>query len=119
MRQGGLEQSQKDRKALPTRLPRLAFQHVSSHIFSVSNLLKYRRMALKSAEIIDLGEDEGYAAKIPGFAGLLAVGSSKRAVLSELGSALDDWMSLALKRGLGLPAITAPVKARARAMLNA
>lgn len=93
---------------------------ISAVIFPiVDNLLKYRRMALKSAEIIDLGDDEGYAAKIPGFAGLLAVGSSKKAALSELGSALDDWMSLALKRGLGLPAIAAPQKVRARTMVNA
>jgi len=73
----------------------------------VSNLLKYRRMALKSAEIIDLGEDEGYVAKIPGFAGLLAVSSSERTVLSELELALDDWTCLALSRGLALPAIVA------------
>ncbi|OYW74984.1 MAG: hypothetical protein B7Z37_15395 [Verrucomicrobia bacterium 12-59-8] len=76
-------------------------------------------MALKKAEIIDLGEDEGYAAKIPGFAGLLAVGSSKKAVLSELETALDDWMSLALKRGLGLPAVVSSQKVRARAMVSA
>ena len=88
-------------------------------IAPLSNLLKYRRMALKSAEIIDLGEDEGYAAKIPGFAGLLAVGSSKKAVLSELASALDDWMSLALKRGLGLPAVVSSQKVRTRAMISA
>ncbi|WP_395734665.1 hypothetical protein [Prosthecobacter sp.] len=85
----------------------------------MDNLLKYRRMALKRAEIIDLGEDEGYAAKIPGFAGLLAVGSSKRAALSELGSALDDWMSLALKRGLGLPAVATSQKVRPRTMISA
>ena len=101
------------------QLELLAFYHAQAILHTVNNLLKYRRMALKSAEIIDLGEDEGFAAKIPGFAGLLAVGSSKRAALAELGSALDDWMSLALKRGLGLPAIAAPKKARTRALISA
>jgi len=76
-------------------------------------------MALKSAEVIDLGDDEGYAAKIPGVAGLMAVGSSKRAALSELGTALDDWMSLALKRGLSLPAVATAQKARPHAMISA
>ncbi|MBN8417322.1 MAG: hypothetical protein J0L73_00245 [Verrucomicrobia bacterium] len=84
----------------------------------MNNLLKYRRMALKKAEIVNLGADEGYAAKIPGFAGLLAVGSSKKAAVAELSSALDDWMSLALKRGLGLPALTAPQKARMHAVVS-
>ena len=100
-------------------VPQLAFYLAPVIILTVDNLLKYRRMALKSAEIIDLGEEEGYAAKIPGFAGLLAVGSSKRAALSELGSALDDWMSLALKRGLGLPSVVSSQKVRARAMISA
>jgi predicted RNase H-like HicB family nuclease len=85
----------------------------------VNNLLKYRRMALKMAEIVDLGDDEGYAAKIPGFAGLLAVGSNKREAVSELASALDDWMSLALKRGLGLPALSAPKTSRSRVLVSA
>jgi predicted RNase H-like HicB family nuclease len=85
----------------------------------VDNLLKYRRMALKMAEIVELGDDEGYAAKIPGFAGLMAVGSSKREAVSELASALDDWMSLALKRGLGLPALNAPKTSRPRVLVRA
>jgi predicted RNase H-like HicB family nuclease len=100
-------------------LQQLAIRQGISHTPSVNNLLKYRRMALKKAEIVNLGTDEGYAAKIPGFAGLLAVGSSKKAAVTELESALDDWMSLALKRGLGLPALTAPQKARARVMVSA
>ena len=100
-------------------LQQLAFYLAPVILLAVDNLLKYRRMALKSAEIVDLGEDEGYAAKIPGFAGLLAVGSSKRAALSELSSALDDWMSLALKRGLGLPAVVATQKVRTRTMISA
>ena len=72
----------------------------------MNDLLKYRSLAIKRAVICHLGADEGYVAKIPGFRGLLAVGSSKRAAFSELRSALDDWMSLALKRGIGLPALT-------------
>lgn len=64
-------------------------------------------MALKLAVFMDLGRDEGWVAKIPGFKGLLAVGDSRRAALRELDSALEDWINLALKRGLGLPSLTA------------
>lgn len=104
---------------MDTSFQQLAFQSVNVHTPSVDNILKYRQMALKMAEIVDLGDDEGYAAKIPGFAGLMAVGANKREALSQLASALDDWMSLALKRGLGLPALNAPKKSRSRVLLNA
>lgn len=74
----------------------------------MNNLLKYRRMALKMVEIVDLGDDEGYATKIAGFAGLLAAGSNKKTAMAELASALDHWIGIALRRGLGLPALVAP-----------
>jgi predicted RNase H-like HicB family nuclease len=63
----------------------------------------YYRQALKLAVVTFLGEDEGYAARIPGFRGLIATGATKRAALAELETALADWIDLALKRGLGLP----------------
>ncbi len=65
----------------------------------------YRRQALKLAEVTFLGEDEGFAARIPGFRGLVATGETKKEALAELETALADWMDLALKRGLGLPAV--------------
>lgn len=75
----------------------------------------YRRQALKLAEVSFLSEDEGFAARIPGFRGLIATGQTKREALAELESALADWINLALKRGLGLPAI----KPRARELVSA
>ncbi len=74
---------------------------------------KYRRQALKLAEITFLSEDEGFAARIPGFRGLIATGETKREAIAELETALSDWIDLALKRGLGLP----PVNARPAAEL--
>lgn len=74
---------------------------------------KYRRQALKVAEVTFLREDEGFAARIPGFRGLIATGETKRKALAELETALADWIDLALKRGLGLP----PVSTRAVAEL--
>jgi predicted RNase H-like HicB family nuclease len=71
----------------------------------VDNLAKYRRHAMKLAVVKDLGGDEGYAARIPGFRGLLATGRTKRDALGELDSALADWIELALKRKIGLPAL--------------
>ena len=63
----------------------------------------YCSQALKRAEISFLGGDEGYAARIPGFRGLIATGATKKETLAELETALVDWINLALKRGLGLP----------------
>lgn len=63
----------------------------------------YCSQALKFAEITFLGEEEGYAARIPGFRGLIATGGTKKETLAELETALVDWINLALKRGLGLP----------------
>lgn len=68
-------------------------------------LNKYCSQALKLAETTFLGKDEGYAARIPGFRGLLATGGTKKEALVELETALVDWINLALKRGLGLPAL--------------
>jgi len=66
----------------------------------------YCRQALKLAEVSFLGEDEGFVARIPGFRGLLATGATKREALTELKTALADWIDLALKRGLGLPQVS-------------
>jgi len=60
---------------------------------------------MKLAVVADLGADEGYAARIPGFRGLLATGRTKKEALAELDDALADWIELALKRGIGLPAL--------------
>ena len=65
----------------------------------------YRRQALKLAEVTFLGDDEGFVARIPGFRGLLATGETKKEALDELQTARADWINLALKRGLGLPAV--------------
>jgi len=73
---------------------------------SVETMERYCRRALKLAEVSFLGEDEGFAARIPGFRGLIATGASRREALAELQTALSDWIDLALKRGLGLPPVT-------------
>lgn len=94
---------------MPSNL-RLASGKAAGHSIGVEHLIKYRKLALKMAEVIDLGPEEGYAAKIPGFKGLLAVGGTKKLALTELESALEDWINLALKRGMGLPSVIAPQK---------
>jgi len=76
----------------------------------VATLEVYCKHALKLAEITYLGEGEGYAARIPGFRGLIATGPTKKETLADLESALADWVELALKRGLGLPPVGRSVK---------
>jgi len=71
----------------------------------VAPLNTYCNQALKLAEITFLGADEGYAGGIPGSRGLIATGATKKETLAELETALVDWINLALKRGLGLPAL--------------
>ena len=68
-------------------------------------LNKYCSQALKLAQISSLGGEEGYAARIPGFRGLIATGATKKEAMADLETALVDWINLALKRGLGLPAL--------------
>ena len=70
----------------------------------MQKLARYRRQALKLAEIELLGGGEGYVARIPGFRGLLATGPSMGEAVEELESALIDWIDLDLRRGAGLPA---------------
>jgi predicted RNase H-like HicB family nuclease len=60
---------------------------------------------MKGAKVSKLGGGEGYVASIPGFAGLLATGATRRESLAELQNALADWIELSLRRGTGLPAI--------------
>jgi predicted RNase H-like HicB family nuclease len=76
----------------------------------VKTLDSYQKQALKLAEVSHLGDDEGFVARIPGFRGLIATGQTKKEALTELQSALIDWIDLALKRGLGLPAVNQPAK---------
>ena len=71
----------------------------------METLASYRREAMKRAVITDLGGNEGYAARIPGFRGLLAIGSTRKRALAELNDALTDWIALALKREISLPTI--------------
>lgn len=73
----------------------------------MDTLAAYRKQALKSAVIESLAGDEGYVARIPGFRGLLATGRTKKETLADLESALEEWVEVALKRGLGLPAVVA------------
>lgn len=46
-----------------------------------------------------LGEDEGYAARIPGFRGLIATGATAMEALAELETALADGIQFIAKRG--------------------
>jgi predicted RNase H-like HicB family nuclease len=72
----------------------------------MDTLTSYRKQALKLAAIEALGGGEGYVARIPGFRGLLGTGRTKKETMHDLESALEGWIELALKRGLGLPAVT-------------
>ncbi|MDQ3314591.1 MAG: type II toxin-antitoxin system HicB family antitoxin [Verrucomicrobiota bacterium] len=71
----------------------------------MDTLTSYRKEAIELAAVTELGGDEGYAARIPKFPGLLATGRTKKQALAELEDALADWIDLALKRGIGLPAL--------------
>src|SRR5438093_4765123 len=71
----------------------------------VDEVREYKKAALKRAVVKYLGPGEGYSAKIPGFAGLIVFGDSKREALAELESALLGWIEISLKRGDGLPAL--------------
>lgn len=71
----------------------------------MSSLDRYEGLALDRAEFTDLGPEEGIAAKIPGFRGLIAVGKTRALAKRELASALHEWISLALVRGYGLPRV--------------
>ena len=85
------------------------------HIPDVSNLDRYEKLALEHAEFTDLGPEEGIAAKIPGFRGLIAVGKTRASAKRELASALHEWISLALARGYGLPSVA---KDRERSLIE-
>ena len=71
----------------------------------MAELDEYKKAALKLAELKFLGADEGYSAKIPGFAGLNCLWPTKREALAEMESALEGWIELSLSRGDGLPAL--------------
>ena len=71
----------------------------------MDELRGYQKAALKRAVVKYLGPGEGYSAKIPGFAGLIVFGDSRREALDELESALTGWIEISLKRHDGLPAL--------------
>ena len=71
----------------------------------MDELVGYQKAALNRAVVKPLAAKEGYSARIPGFAGLIVFGDSKREALAELESALAGWIELSLKRGDGLPAL--------------
>lgn len=71
----------------------------------MDRLASYRRQAMRRAVLTELGAEEGYAGRIPGFRGLLSTGRTKAETLAELEETLADWIDLALKRGIGLPAL--------------
>ncbi|HEY3762182.1 MAG TPA: hypothetical protein VGN23_10595, partial [Verrucomicrobiae bacterium] len=58
----------------------------------VHGLSEYCKDALKLAAVKKLGADEGYSAKIPGFAGLVVFAPTRPEVLRELKSALEGWI---------------------------
>ena len=74
----------------------------------VDTLASYRRDAMKFALVTELGGNEGYAARIPGFRGLLATGQTRKQAIADLKDALVDWIELALRRGIGLPRLKEP-----------
>ena len=69
----------------------------------MDELLEYKKAALKLAVVKFLGKGEGYTAKIPGFEGLVVFGDTKTDAVKELGTALEGWIELSLRRGDGLP----------------
>src|SRR6058998_1768354 len=83
----------------------VAFHFLHWHASGVDNLTKYRRAALKRAEVKHIGPGDGYSARIPGFPGLIVFGETRRKALVELDSALQGWIELSLTRGDGLPAL--------------
>ena len=71
----------------------------------MDQLVEYQKAALSRAVVKALALEDGYSARIPGFAGLIVFGDSKREALAELDTALAGWIELSLKRGDGLPAL--------------
>ena len=64
---------------------------------------RYKKAALRLAQVKFLGADESYSARIPDFQGLIVFGRTKREAVAELESALQGWIELSLARGDGLP----------------
>jgi len=71
----------------------------------MNGLSEYCKGALKLAVVKKLDANEGYSAKIPGFAGLVVFAPTRAEVVRELKSALEGWVELSLERGDGLPAL--------------
>ncbi len=72
---------------------------------NVDSLVEYQSAALRQARLKRLPDDEGYAARIPGFNGLIVFGDTETEAIGELESALSGWVELALRQGRGLPAL--------------
>jgi predicted RNase H-like HicB family nuclease len=67
-------------------------------------LTAYLNAAMSHAEYEDLG-DEGWYARIPGFAGLWANATTLDDVRQELRSTLEDWLLIGLRLGHTLPVV--------------
>lgn len=98
----------------PTQGPLHGRNHLESGVFIadtsfVDILAAYRRDAMKLAVVTELGGNEGYAARIPGFRGLVTTGRTRKEAIAELNDALLDWTELALRRGIGLPSVKQPI----------
>jgi predicted RNase H-like HicB family nuclease len=74
-------------------------------VSAMNGMSEYCKDALKLAVVKKLGAGEGFAAKIPGFAGLVVFAPTRAEVMNELKSALEGWVELSLARGDGLPAL--------------
>jgi predicted RNase H-like HicB family nuclease len=71
----------------------------------VGSLKHYQHRALRRARTKRLPADEGYAARIPGFPGLIVFGDTEHAARKELATALEGWIEISLQQGRGLPAL--------------
>lgn len=82
----------------------------------MAGTVRYRRRAIKLAVVAHI--EDGYAARIPGFPGLLATGGTRKEALADLDDALSDWIALALKQGIGLPELRPQRSTSLQAILN-
>jgi predicted RNase H-like HicB family nuclease len=75
----------------------------------VNEMAAYQRAALKRAVIQPMPDASGFKATIPGFKGLIVFGETKQETRKELQSVLEGWIAVALRRGMGLPALSGEV----------
>lgn len=67
-------------------------------------LTEYIEAALARAEYDKL-EDDSFAGRIPGLAGVVAFGPTLAGCMAELRSTLEDWLLVGLRLGHALPVI--------------